>query len=76
MKLFEVTNGYTGESYVRVYVFVETVDEAIAIARATYERHGRDATTLSARECIDTTTVSYGFCTLPSDSGWEEESIS
>lgn len=38
MKLWEVRNGYTGESYVRVLVLAETPHGALNAARAAYKK--------------------------------------
>ena len=55
MKLFEVTNGYTGESYVRLLVIAIDVERALDIARPMYEQEGRYWDKLEATElCQDT----------------------
>lgn len=38
MKLFEVTNGYTGECYVRLLVIADNEERAIDIARPSYKK--------------------------------------
>ena len=38
MKLFEVTNGYTGESYVKVFVIATNEFDAIEQAREAYKK--------------------------------------
>jgi hypothetical protein len=64
MKLFELTNGYTGESYVRCYAWA--ADEAHA--RILYElRHGAEPR--EVRELFDW--EMREFITDLSDSGWE-----
>lgn len=37
MKLYEVTNGYLGFSYVRCYVIAESEERAVEIAREKYK---------------------------------------
>lgn len=41
MKLYEVTNGYQGESYVRCLVIAENVEQALELARPKFEAAGR-----------------------------------
>lgn len=36
MKLYEVTNGYGGDSYVRVYVIAESKERALELAKEKY----------------------------------------
>ena len=43
MKLYEVRNGYAGESYVRCYVVAETEDKAIVLARVKYKEKATSA---------------------------------
>ena len=38
MKLFEVTNGYTGESYVKVFTTAISESDAIGQAREVYKK--------------------------------------
>lgn len=37
MKLFEITNQWTGESYVRVYAWCETEDQALEMATSKFK---------------------------------------
>ena len=39
MKLYEVTNGYTGFSYVRCYVVAENEERARELATKEYQKH-------------------------------------
>ena len=52
MKLFEITNGWMGESYVRVYVIAESEAQALALAREKYkaEADRRDAKEMARAE--------------------------
>ena len=55
MKLFEVTNGYMGESYVRLLVICDTPQRAQDIARPIYKNEGKYWEILEATElCGDT----------------------
>lgn len=60
MKLFEITNGYCGESYVKVYVIAQDKERALFLAGQEYKRnaHGYQSTywtRLEATElCPDT----------------------
>ena len=60
MKLFEVTNGYTGESYVRLLVICDTPERAQDIARPIYEKEGKYWERLEATELCDD--VSNEWC--------------
>ena len=42
MKLFEITNGFIGDSYVRILVVAETDDRAIEIARPIFKNEAED----------------------------------
>lgn len=41
MKLYEVINGYTGNSYVRCLVIAETEERAIELAREEYKNDSK-----------------------------------
>ncbi len=74
MHLFEVTNGYTGESYVRVYVWAENEETALALAQQTYQLHAGQHGEKYWSTLHSTKLFSQGdgpFCTLPDDAGWE-----
>ena len=82
MKLYEVDNGFMGESDVRVYVLAESEEQALALARARYKaewerrplefRHNESYyTTLTCELLLDDLTTP--MCTAPSDCGWETE---
>jgi len=42
MKLYEITNGYTGYSYVRVYVVADNEKKAIELAREKFKEEAED----------------------------------
>jgi hypothetical protein len=55
MRLYEVTNGYMGESYVRCLVVAESPEQAIELARPKYAEKalGRDNYTRGLNaECL------------------------
>lgn len=69
MHLYEVTNGWIGESYVRVYAWADDEVTALAMARAAYARDRPD----SVERLIIThlfSATDNSFVTDPSDSGW------
>lgn len=49
MKLYEVRNGYTGESYVRCYVVAQTEERAIELAREKYKEEAHKIGLLGVR---------------------------
>jgi len=56
MKLFEVSNGSRGESYVRVFVIADTPIAAKKLAKHQYEENGNYADILQVEMlCGDTT---------------------
>jgi len=63
MKLFEVTNGFTGCSYVRVYVWASDKLKAIEMSKAKLK-----VGTFVARFLFSSDSAS--FCTEISDEGW------
>ena len=68
MKLFEITNGWTGESYIRVYVWAGSEHQAVSMANTRLGYAYRDSD-LQVTELFD---ASAGpFVTAPSDCGWE-----
>ncbi len=77
MKLFEATNEYYGESYVRAYVWASDEAEALALARKAFEASARKKPAYDKRywENVEVEELfavdSTPFCTNPSDSGWE-----
>lgn len=78
MYLFEVTNGFIGESYIRVYVWADSEEAALAFARQTYQDNAKNYgehywSNLHCRKLFSQTDSS--FCTLPDDAGWETEKI-
>jgi hypothetical protein len=85
MHLFEVTNGYLGESYVRVYVWAADEATALLLAKETYQARDSDsnfqytqkpATYWENLKCVRLFSAGdTPFCTLPDDSGWETEKI-
>lgn len=82
MQLYEVTNGWFGESYVRVYVWAENDNQAKNMARASFERAA-----LSELPMLDNRTSYFSdltvkrlfgsldtpFVTAPSDAGFNFE---
>lgn len=76
MKLFEITNGYEGEAYVRVVVIAETDVKAMILARDQFKRDAAKLskpanyyTNLTFNEiCSD---ISKGFVSRVSDTGLE-----
>jgi len=67
MNLYEVRNGYMGESYVRVYVWCEGIDVAREMASKIDEKW-QAADELEVEFLFSEHSVP--FITLPSDSGW------
>jgi hypothetical protein len=69
MNLYEVTNGYEGASYFRVYVWAKDDAEADKLARASYDNDARfvgapiETKFLLSSEC-------HSLATKPSDEGW------
>lgn len=71
MKLYEVTNGYEGESYVRVYVRTDGNEErAKELARVAFKGDSRHCASLAVELLFDEADPAE-FTTLPSSSGWE-----
>jgi len=65
MNLYEITNGYTGCSYVRAYAWAKDVERAMALFK---ERNG-DFPKLEVRLLMRGD--SAPFVTKASDEGWE-----
>lgn len=67
-RLFEITNGAIGESYVRVYAWADSEDRALELAHEQFLLAGKSFVNLHAvrlfAEGMDE------FCTAPSDCGW------
>lgn len=68
-KLYEVTNGNYGESYIRCYVWTETESEAKKMARTQFENVLPKLSALNAIELFNEKEAP--FATKPSDHGWE-----
>ena len=66
MQLYEATNGYIGESYVRLYVWAKSQERATELAREKF-KNGKDQIVLELLFSSDTSE----FCTDVSDNGWE-----
>lgn len=72
MTLFEITNNYVGESYVRVYAWAETEAQALDMARQRFRTdhvspgYSRNLTIKALFNADDAP-----FVTSPSDTGWE-----
>lgn len=74
MKLFEITNGAIGESYVRCYAWASTVEEALTLARLAYQKKYQymgELSDLQVDELFDGSMPA--FCTMPNDAGWRED---
>lgn len=76
MQLYEVQNGWMGESIVRAYVWASNRDEAQELATEAfkvdavkYHRTSAYYDKLYFRLLLETDHPS--FCTKPSDSGWD-----
>lgn len=76
MTLYEVTNGYLGQSYIRVYVWCEDETTAIDMARESFKSDdGYDETYYNKLRCVKLFSGdSKPFSTLPSGDGWEVKS--
>jgi hypothetical protein len=58
MKLFEVTNGSMGESYVKVFVIAEVEQVALELAEIRYKKEGSSCDNLTAEViCGDTSRI-------------------
>lgn len=69
MNLYEITNGYWGESYRRCYAWAESEATALqkfAVENPDYRRDGLQVNLLFS-EGVD------AFCTRMSDSGWDAD---
>ena len=55
MKLFEVTNGSIGDSYVKVFVVADTAIAAKKLAKSRYESHGERTDDLQVETLCDDT---------------------
>lgn len=77
MILYEATNGYEGESYVRCYVWAGTEELALRLAtekfNASAPHSHRPGTPIELRELmyVPTDDVPEPFCTNVSDNGWK-----
>lgn len=72
MNLYEVYNGWTGESYVRVYVWAHDENEARTLAAAAFEKHKAGTSEyMHVTHCFSSDAAP--FATVPSDSGWSME---
>jgi len=69
MNLYEITNGYTGESYVRVYAWASSEKRALELAKESFGIANRLKT--KDLEIKLLFSASYPeFCTRPSDDGF------
>lgn len=66
--LYEVRNGYMGESYVRAYVWCDSVEQAKQMALALGDKWDEGDLQVELLFTEDRAQ----FITLPSDSGWFE----
>ena len=67
--LYEIGNGFMGESYVRVYVIAGKDEDAKVLALDQFEYAWPEA--VMEAEISSKVLVKEGFCSLPSDSGLE-----
>lgn len=78
MQLFEITNGWMGEGYVRLYAWAESEAQAVEMAQAKLKAEAERKTPPykpSYYEALQVTllldSASPAFVTEPSDEGWE-----
>lgn len=69
MSLYDATNGYTGESYVRVYVWASSETEARKLADAAFAASKTPGPTTGLRLLMRAGAAP--FATTPDDAGWE-----
>lgn len=69
MNLYEITNGYLGESYVRVYVWAADEEQALSLAEHKYKAAGYRAYAPKHVELLFSQEAEP-FCTIPSDCGF------
>lgn len=77
MWLFEAVNGWTGESYIRCYVWAENDERALELAREAFKKEA--ITNYDANEDFWRNVRIYyrfdnaspEFVTIPSGSGWK-----
>lgn len=81
MILYEITNRFIGESYVRVYVWAQSEDRAKALAIEAFkkdaESRGSDLYECEQRCVVKTCRVLFAawepeFFSIPSDSGFND----
>jgi hypothetical protein len=74
MNLYEITNGYVGESYVRVYVWAKDDEQAYGLAEERFGKAGYpEEAPLSLKVLFSQD--AQPFCTIPSDEGFVMEYI-
>jgi hypothetical protein len=73
MKLYEISIDWTGESYVRVYVWAGSDEQAFDLARQSFEKAGYPKEIPLKLKETSVSSDSKPSCTIPSDSGWDEE---
>lgn len=59
MKLFEITDGRVGESYLRVFVLAKNEDSAITIAKRRYKHEDGYVRTLNVEVLCDDATQEW-----------------
>jgi hypothetical protein len=81
MRLYEVTNGYLGEAYTRLYAWAETEEQALEMAKEQLKQEATEDVpwkprhpeaywkNLKAQYLFDANDAP--FATKPSDAGWE-----
>ena len=74
-RLYEATNGYLGESYVRCYAWADSPDEAAQLAEEAFraDAQGQPSPTYYTRIRLTQLFAADApsFVTVPSDEGWE-----
>lgn len=71
LKLYEIGNGWMGESYMRVYVFATNDDDALALARAKFVQSNKEASGEEYYQIGAVVDVVEGYVSEPADFGLE-----
>lgn len=70
MNLYEIANGWIGESYVRTYVWAHDEAEARILAAEAFESR-QEGSSEDMRVTFCFSSDAQPFASVPSDSGWE-----
>lgn len=76
--LYEVTNGYIGESYVRVYVWAISEAQALELAQQSFKSahpNNRSDYSEDLTAKLLFKSDSAPFATRPSDDGWRDRTV-